>query len=455
MATIPLVPDGYTYDPQDDSFIDSSGKRYGSNYAGTGLEFMSSSNPMYDAYYKANPYVNQTYHKTLIDRLFGGIFRTGYDKWRDEMAVNAAQYNAGIVDMQQQNQYNSEEQKAMRMRAAGENPDLLGTGDVADAANTNPDPQDAQIPEADSIANAFGAVTNFIGGFGDLFSGAVAMMKTFQDINIDKIRADNDVAGLAQDDLFRLIPNEGFADDKSFQEWFNYTGNVFDDNPNYFKDFGIPRQFQERYRKAFLDARTSLPTDLKYYQNATERAKLRNELGFIRGSRFYREGIDELDAVIQPLVKLQDDVKELHAEIDKLTALNAKTMQGDIIPEVMQNQDLALDVERKQIANESIQADISGDYLEGLQSEGYGQELSAAAIAQARIGKLIAKAQSEIIANLKTLSDDGNRFAKCLEYQMVLSQFYNFNPANILTGAVSDRVNSTKQTAAMLARIFL
>lgn len=443
----------YDNDPNDPTY-DGDG-RYG-----TGLEYMTSSNPMYDAYYKANPYVGQTYKKTLIDKLFGGIFRTGYDKWRDEMSVNAAQYNAGIVDMQQQNQYNSEEAKAMRMRAAGENPDLLGTGDVSDAASTNPDPQDAMIPDTDDVAGAFGAVTNFISGFREIFSGAVAMMKTFQDINLDKIKGDSEIAGLAQDDLFRTIPASGFANQDEFDAWFDSKNllTLSDKDAEFYRSsHNIPRQYWKRYRDAFVAARSNLPTELKYYQDATARAGLRKQLAMLTGSRYYSEGIDELDAVIEPLVQLQDDVTKLQANIAKLTAQNQQRYQGDIVPEVLENQDLALDVERKEISNASINADIQGDYLEGLQSSGYGVEMSAATMAQIQIGKLVAQTQQKIIQKLKDLADDGSHFAKCLQYQMVLSQFYNFNPINILTGAFSSGESTSQRasTAAMLAKMFM
>lgn len=451
-----FVPDGYRYDAQDDSFIGPDGSRYGSNYAGTGLEFMSSDNPMYDAYFKANPYVNQTYHKTLIDRLFGGIFRTGYDKWRDEMSVNAAQYNAGIVDMQQQNQYNSEEAKAMRMRAAGENPDLLGTGDVSEAANTNPDPQDAQIPEVDDVAGAFGAITNFVGGFNDIIAGAFSMMKTFQDINFDKVKMNQSVNDLVLDDLFRTIPAAGFENDADFARWYGSESGIFDqDHPEfaerYFKEYNIPKSVQKRYRDVFLDTLSSLPLDLKQYSSSVERANLRNQLGMLTQSKFYSEGIDELNDLIGPLVELQDKQRKLEAEIAVLKAQNEKRLQGDIVPDVM-------DVQEKNLANQSIQADIQGDYLEGLQGAGYGNTLSVAEIARVKIGQLISEAQHKIITNLRNSSDNGSRLAKCLEYQMVLSQFYNFNPVNILSGAagsVSDQMTSARQTAAMLAKMFM
>ena len=142
----------------------------------TGLSYQSSDNPMYDAYYKANPYVNQTYQKSVWDTIFDGIFRTGYDKWLDEMRVNSAQYDASVVDLEQQNLYNSETAKSDRMRQAGENPDLLGTGDVSDSATPAQDPQDVQIPDALDMSQ----VASFAGMIGQCFQGALGMCSEHQ-----------------------------------------------------------------------------------------------------------------------------------------------------------------------------------------------------------------------------------------------------------------------------------
>lgn len=437
------------------------------NHVGTGLDYSHSSDPMYDEYFGANPYVGQTYNKTWFDKLFGGIIRTPYDKWREEMALNAAQYDAGIVDMQQQNLYNSEAAKAQRMRAAGENPDLLGTGDVSDAANTNPDPQDVQLPEA---AEPFSAITNFASGFSSIISGAVGMMKTFEDMQYDKIRNDKEIAGLAMDDLFREIPASGFKDEVAFQEWFNAQGNIFVDDTGseefYRKSHNIPKRYWDRYKTAYLQARTSLPSELKYYNDAVSRAELRKKFAHLTSSEYYSEdGFDVMRDLIDPLVKLQDKATKLQSELDVFKKENEKRYQSDIVPEELDTRDLELDVLRedlkvqsKEIANRSIQADIAGDSLDVLSEQGYGEEYSLAQIAQVKIGKLIAEAQKEILENLRKSSDEGSRFAKCLEYQMVLSNFYNFNPVNILTGAASGASGQLKQhagTAAMLAKMFL
>ena len=133
----------------------------GSPFVGTGLSYMSSDNPMYDAYYRANPYVNQQYELTWFDKAFHGLFRTPYDKWLQEMQLNAAQYDASVVDLQQQNEYNSEVAQAQRMRDAGENPDLLGTEGVSDSAGLSPDVQDVQLPDAVQPMDAVANVANF------------------------------------------------------------------------------------------------------------------------------------------------------------------------------------------------------------------------------------------------------------------------------------------------------
>lgn len=438
--------------PSDPNWIE------GSTY-GTGLDYQSSDNPMYDAYYKANPFVGQTYNKTFIDKAFGGLFRTSYDQWLDEMRLNAAQYDAGVTDIQMQNYYNSEAQKADRMRDAGLNPDLLGTGDVSDSARPSDDPQDAQIPGS-QVESALSSIYNFAMGFNNIVSGAISMYKTFQDINFDKIRADKEVSGLAEEDLFRTIPASGFETQEDYTNWHLSQSGLFDDPvfaETYRKAHNIPKAYFDRYKRGYSQSLDNLGTSVEFYRQGLERANLRKQYGIATGSKFYSEsGFDELRLILDPLTKLYDKATELEAELKTLVGENAITEQG-IVSEELQNKDLALDVQRADIANQGVQASIQSDYLRTLKGEGYGVESAQLDAFNVRMGKLIAECQQEIIEGLRNASDEGSRLAKCLEYQMVLSKFYNFNPANILQGmasGVTDQVNSTKQTAAMLSKLF-
>jgi len=99
-----------------------------------GTDFMQNSG--YADLYAANPYSESSYGDLgLWDRIcnvFG--WRSGEDRYNADRELMAKQYDAQIASLQFENEYNSPEAQAERMREAGMNPDLVGTSGVAGAA---------------------------------------------------------------------------------------------------------------------------------------------------------------------------------------------------------------------------------------------------------------------------------------------------------------------------------
>lgn len=123
------------------------------NYNGTGLgDAPTTGDPFYDDLFGSNPYRNLTYNKSWWQSLLEGLgFRTSYDTWREQAEVNSNEFDARIMEMMKQNQYNSPSAESARMRQAGLNPDLLGTGDVEPGFSEAPDPNGMQPNPADDF----------------------------------------------------------------------------------------------------------------------------------------------------------------------------------------------------------------------------------------------------------------------------------------------------------------
>lgn len=106
----------------------------------------------YDQLFASNPYRNLNYNRTGWQRFLSNLgFRTKYDDFREQAQINAQEFDAGIFSMIQQNEFNDPSAQASRMRNAGMNPDLLGTGDVASGASPADDPNG--MPAQDSGAD--------------------------------------------------------------------------------------------------------------------------------------------------------------------------------------------------------------------------------------------------------------------------------------------------------------
>lgn len=80
----------------------------------------------YEQLFAANPYRNQV--------ASGGIFGIGKHKEQEQINMNAREYDANIMALIQQNQYNSAQEQASRLKDAGINPDLAGGVSPGEAA---------------------------------------------------------------------------------------------------------------------------------------------------------------------------------------------------------------------------------------------------------------------------------------------------------------------------------
>lgn len=309
-----------------------------SNIVGTGLSYLSSDNPMYDAYYKANPYVDQTYHKTWIDNVFGNIFRTGYDKWLNEMQVNSAQYNAGIVDLQQQNLYNSEVAKAQRMRDAGENPDLLGTGDVSESAGVAPDPQDVQIPDAEG-SQVLSIVSTVGMALVDLIPKSMSFITELS--TLKGIRAENDLKelqfGNQAVDLATRFFTEGISK-QDYEDAFasgNFE-NLLDasqkDSDYLTNTFLSSKKARKAFKLAYGRHAQSLVAEMSKYKTYADYENARKENLTQRSSQFFSDDDDTMMGLIKkvlgPFEKYQQKINEINLRIAQLR--NPDLEQGTI-----------------------------------------------------------------------------------------------------------------------------
>lgn len=182
------------------------------------------SNPLYQQLFDNNPYRSKdlTYNKSPWQELLSTLgFRTKADAWEESVQENALQWDAGIYQQMAQDQYNSETAKAERMRQAGENPDLLGTGNVSDMASPLQDPEG--INPGDSEEGVLPQLGSTIMG---AFNTAVGIASQF--IQLQGMQEDVQGKGITNaEGMMRLInervlgmtPAEGFQDDQSFKDW--------------------------------------------------------------------------------------------------------------------------------------------------------------------------------------------------------------------------------------------
>ena len=159
----------------------------------------------YDQLFANNPYRNLTYKKSGWQNFLSALgFRTDAERWQEDAQVNANEYDAGIFSMMQQNEFNSPQAQAERMRQAGLNPDLLGIGDVQEAASPTEDPNGMSQNVGDEFADFGNTIAS-------VFSRAMAVFKDFKSIQqmntiIDGQNIDNAVKMTGAIDKFQNQP---------------------------------------------------------------------------------------------------------------------------------------------------------------------------------------------------------------------------------------------------------
>ena len=100
----------------------------------------------YQTLIDANPYRNIEYTKTPWQNFLTSLgFRTQADAWKENMQVQANEYDAAIMQKQYDEHYNDPQSQVQRMRAAGLNPDIDG-GSSIDSGSAAPPGEDPSTP---------------------------------------------------------------------------------------------------------------------------------------------------------------------------------------------------------------------------------------------------------------------------------------------------------------------
>lgn len=244
-------------------------KTYGT--MGTGLENLSHDNKMYDALFKSNPYTNLTYNKSSWQDFLGRLgFRTDYDRWLEDAQVNKAEYDAQIQSIIQQNEFNSPEEQAKRMREAGLNPDLLGTQGVESSASPTQDVNGMMQNAGNEFSEAFSQVQNFASTVMSLFQMGTGLAKdfmTFKQMQQGIAGQDVDLASkfmnFANDYVLKSSPAEPFTNDRQYRDYLSKVGKelVFD----------IPNQLHltRRQRKIWGDVVSPTYFNSENFKNMT------------------------------------------------------------------------------------------------------------------------------------------------------------------------------------------
>ena len=171
----------------------------------------------YEQMYMNNPYRMSMYQGDALDFL-GDVFgiRTAADDYETQRKLAYEQYNAELAAMAAQNEYNTPEQQAARMREAGMNPDLQGIESNQSVDYNAPESPNYNLNSQERIQSIFGGLMGAV----ELAFGIVGQVNEIQGSILSRelgvFQAANAAAGagLTEGDLGQLFSSKKY--NKSF-----------------------------------------------------------------------------------------------------------------------------------------------------------------------------------------------------------------------------------------------
>lgn len=290
----------------------------------------------YDQLFANNPYRDLTYHESAWQRFLSSLgFRTGYDAWLENTQVQANEFDAGIFSQMFQNQYNSEVAKAMRMRAAGQNPDLLGTGDVENAASPSEDVNGMpeQTGDEDALLSLCSGVAQQVMQIIPSALSFATNLSQLKGIRIENDSKELNFAKGAKDAAAQFFL-EGITPEM-YKEAFD-TGNydnildAAEKDSSYFADTMLSSKVaRKRYKLAYGMHSRSLLAEVQKYQTYDEFEKARKDLLSQRAHPWFSDNDSDMQSLLSSFIGPIDEFNKRQVE-------NALARQNKRKPEMEQ-----------------------------------------------------------------------------------------------------------------------
>lgn len=283
----------------------------------------------YDKLFQNNPYRNLEYKQSFWQRIASLLgFRTGADKFAEQAQLNAAEYDADVFALMQQNDFNSPSEQAERMREAGLNPDLLGTGDVAPAAQMRNDANGMEPTEGEGT-DFFQVASLVSQGVLDLIPQVMSFATNLQQLK--GIRVDNDLKELsfgqnarqaAEDFFLSSVTEQDYREAFEKNDWTNVL-QASTANAKYLADtFLSSKKARNAFNLSYGLYSRSLAAKLAKYQTYEKFEEARKGLFELRGSTWFSDDDATMESLmksfLEPIQKYQNKLAEYNAiRLDK------------------------------------------------------------------------------------------------------------------------------------------
>lgn len=338
----------------------------------------------------ANPYRGLEYTQSPIQKLLHWLgFRTEADAWKENMAVQANEYDAGIIQKAYDEDYNDALSQVQRLKSAGLNPDLDPSSVSSGEAGTIQD--DASVPMQSTGQE--GQFKSFVTGLFDAFNEIVGMTSGIQGIVRNNIQ--NSILSSEAESAFA---NNAIGISSIFLPNSPHPQGIDNFDWRYEANKNMDEYVSKHYRKA-KDRQKFKDVINSYWDSAIGESEsyedFKNRISSRKDYEMeYRVNWSELDdalmMITEPLARNAEDIFRLQQEVAKIQLEYQKDYTGALDPDI-------------QATATNTSAEYEAQYSGALDASvqaGSQNAVAGASAKQAELNNLLSKTQSEIISNL-------------------------------------------------------
>lgn len=328
----------------------------------------------FDTLTASNPYRKNidNYQPSFLQKLWmslGG--RTQYDAWRENMQVQADEYDAALAQKQFDTEYNDPQSQVARMKAAGLNPDI-DPGSI-DSGSASPMGEDPSTPMQSTGEE--GIIKEVAQGVMSCFTTALGIVQSFQGIQTTHLNNLLQVADFAEQSFPNFIPY--FGEDPSADvpiERSDYISNSLA-MAKMFAKGNLPLRYRQRFVDTIEGFWNSAPKDEAAFKAWTSRIGSRREYAIEKENLY-----DEIPGLLYPMAKEIGEMQEDIFRARQSAALHdaqAETAESVNRREYAENLDSELQARAENAGNEvnyensqmvGIMRKHLGNIIDGLES---------------------------------------------------------------------------------------
>lgn len=267
----------------------------------------------YQGLIDANPYRNITYQKSGWQNFLSALgFRTQADAWKENMDIQAREYDAAILQKEYDEQYNNPLSQVERMRTAGLNPDIDG-GQSIDSGSAAPLGEDPSTPM--QTTGDEGVLMQVANGVMSAFTTAMGIVSSFQGVATKHLQNLLSVEDFATQNFDKFIPFIGESADRIRSDYISDSLEM----AKMFSKNNLPRRYRQRFVNTIQGFWNSAPGDADAFKAWTDRISSRRKYS-MDSQTLYDEFSDVLYPISKELADLQADIFKLNLEEQKTDA---------------------------------------------------------------------------------------------------------------------------------------